>query len=333
MQTYESFNLYLNKFIEFENVYYFNYDNIYKNVSYKTYTNVELNKKINEILSNHFFPYTINFMYDWDNIYINAIRFILVKNSYAKFIIQNMHYFFFFVGIIYGLSIVFVLFSKQIIRFYNNSTLVFIIKRFFNQIEQQIGNFEDFMLLIILFSIIFLLNFCYFYNFNIGKIFNYFMTICLFFSIVIPARIIFYFGNSFIVYIKGSSLYKKSKVELIYDLTNLFAFFLRFLLQLIRLVLLFLFYFLIHEYIFDIPKNWLTNYSQTYAPNDQNNITLSIILILRWLFEFFDSLMTIFTQITAFFLISFWLFSFLYTTVLKKKMPNFKKTDIYKRMF
>lgn len=316
--------------MEFKYINYFNYDT---HISANRINNIAMDmNEIKNYLDNHVFYnyslYHVNHFYNTNNLAINYLKFIFIKNKYAFFNVNNFHYIAWSAIYLYCIFIFIMIFNKSLIKYFNNSTFVFLIKRFYNQLEQQIGNFEDFITLITLFSIIFLLNFCYFYNFNIGKMFNYTIAVCLFFAVAIPLRIVFYFGNSFIVYIKGASLYKKSKIELIYDLTNFFAFFLRFLLQLIRLVLLFLFYFLIHEYIFELPKNWLTNYANSYAYNDQNNITLTIVLIIRWVFEFFDSLMTIFTQITAFFLISFWLFSFLYTTILKKKLPNFKKFNI-----
>ena len=200
------------------------------------------------------------------------------NNVYLSILANYIYY----AIICFGLIIqIFMLFLKHIVNFFSHSLTQFILKKLKNQMEQNIGTFEDLYFILILFFSIFFFNFFYFFNFNIFKMFTYVFSITLYFVILIPLRIVFFMGASFMVFIKGSSIYKKLFIELLYDITGYLAFFMRFLLQCVRILLLFVFYFLLHEYVFEMPKHFLTDYANSFITHTSGNLFLSITLIVR----------------------------------------------------
>ena len=114
------------------------------------------------------------------------------------------------------------------------------------------------MIISLVFSAI-VLNICYGYLSATAIEFNIVVILIYTVFFLIPLRIILSFGSSFINFIRGAATSNKFSFELFNDSMMLFVFLVRFSLQAIRIILVYIFYFSIHEYIFILPKEYITN--------------------------------------------------------------------------
>lgn len=177
---------------------------------------------------------------------------------------------------------------------------------------------EDFEKVIILLSVFYLSLLLNFFNVINSNTILKSLLILFLLLVFTPVLLIFNFGINAITYIKGSATYKSLFIELVYDLINLVAFFLRFSLQFVRFLLIFIMYALFHEFIFELKKNIFINTS------DSGVYVLIVLNIVRFFFEILDSIFSFMTQTIAYILIIFWLLSFLYSY-------NYKKINLYSK--
>lgn len=232
-------------------------------------------------------------------------------------------------AVLYFFLLLFVI--KRIILDYLPSVGLLDLSQFYFEWEHNVGNGED-LLMIVSFTISLILWVCcYFYvssqTLNIFIVFLYLGIILIF----IPIRIALSFGSNLINYIKGTSESNKFSIELFSDTITLIVFFVRFSLQAVRLVLIFIFYFSIHEFVFSLPKEYFLNLSNSWSKWGRT-MGSCICDLFRWAFELLDSTISIANQIASFFFVIFWLFSYINTYELKRKklfwFKSFKITFI-----
>jgi hypothetical protein len=269
-------------------IYIHNFKNAYRFVFDKyrfsiLYDNLQVN----------FLQYNRNNFKSYNNINLiqdnNVLKFNYTSSS--LFLILN---FFFFVL----LTILFLFYNKNKFNFFFKKNDL-ILKKIFNFSEQNSGSMEDFEKVIILLSVFYLsllLNF-----FNVINSNSVLKSLLILFLLLVftPILLIFNFGINAITYIKGSASYKSLFIELVYDLINLVAFFLRFSLQFVRFLLIFIMYALFHEFIFELKKNIFINI------NESNVYVLILLNIIRFFFEILDSIFSFMTQTIAYILIIF----------------------------
>lgn len=145
--------------------------------------------------------------------------------------------------------------------------------------EHNVGNGEDLLMVVsFVFSVALLLLLyqyvtCAYIEVQIILVYIYVVFV------LIPIRIVLAFGCNFINYIRGCVSSSKYSTELFSDTMLLLVFFTRFSLQAIRIVLIYGFYFSLHEYVFILPKNYITFLLNKYESWGANLLSNTLTLI------------------------------------------------------
>lgn len=205
--------------------------------------------------------------------------------------------------------------------------------------EKELFSLDD---AIYLFAIMLIFIAAYFGSISIGILFKQYdvslflvSTPLLFlFLIGVPFNLLYDFGAFFLLYLRGVSTTKVLLFELAYDYIGVIAFFTRLLVQFVRLVLMFVVYFMMHEAvvvyqlgsgfsvfsgskyhdIFNLPitaKN-LTYYLTTTLPGQ----------IIYLMYETIHTMFVVTAQLAAFATIAFWLFLLFYSFFVFEKHEN-----------
>jgi len=143
------------------------------------------------------------------------------------------------------------------------------------------------------------------------------------------------FGLVFIVYIKSGSPTVIMFAEFLFDYVAMIAYFVRVLIQGIRLVLMFATYAAMHDYVLymDYSHNYLTGNESLWEELSNvdaslNSVTYFIFAvlpghILNWMYEVFHCFFVVTAQILAYFGMVFWLFLFLFTSFASEKQEDY----------
>lgn len=287
-----------------------------------------INSFVTNLISTHVSTTsTINY-YNYDLLQLALYNELFTNTLTLNFISTIYSY----VSVLFIFDVLIIFFIKctlyyiiLIISFSSITTLFFTsnslqsIRQFYFEFEHNVGNGEDLLMIISLIISIILLNFLYIY-FSSVDIYIYFIKSYLFILFaLIPFKILLMFGSNFLNYINGITTKSNFASSLYTDLINLLVFFIRFALQGIRLVLISIFYFSIHEYVFTMPIDYLTNWI-TFCEIYKENFFSLIFKFIRWAFELLDSTVSICNQTASFFFVIFWLFSYINTFELKEML-------------
>lgn len=259
--------------------------------------------------------------------YLYAFIKIFIKINLILFIIYSI----FLVSFIQN-------YLKQIILL-NNFVKLFIL----NESEKEVGPVDDFFF----FSILFLLVIS---SFIIGSIVTIILQTSIFIwmfgalfllailILTIPVNLFLDFGISFFVYIRGSSSSNNLIKELLFDIISTFTVFIRFVIQNIRFLFIFLAILELLEWVFSNNSSlFLLNYytnnnlfvnltSNDYGFSTKNfNLLLinTILFIILYFYYFLHLLFLLVVQITIYVGISIWLFFFLYSTKFLTKYEKY----------
>lgn len=250
---------------------------------------------------------------------------ILPYNSLTQFdLIANINQYFIIIN-------VFTLFTKQfyfltyILNYYIIMFLLFLIFSFsllrwqlfsaqFNFIylllltenEKELNAADDLIYVFVSFLLIFIYNFSIysFFSFtNVNLTFLYFMFFNLFFILIsIPLNVLVDYGFYFCIYIRGCSNSLIISYEIILDYINILAYWLRIIIQLIRLIVIFVTFYTFNEmyceyyYYYVLIFNPLTTFSQI-----SYNLIINIMyFLIHWFFEFWHLLFIFLLQSIAF---------------------------------
>ena len=216
--------------------------------------------------------------------------------------------------------------------------------------EEEISCMDD---LVMMFVLLFYIYGWYFFThfwFIATKIPEFVLLIYLFpflyyIIIGIPVFLLFDFGIFFIGYLKGVASTPVFILELIFDYVAVMAFFIRILVQGVRLLLMIFTYASLHDFIlfYNFNQNYMTGNEALL--DEWNNLSTNIgsfsyffffsILskLYYWLYELLHTFFVLTAQFTAFFAMVFWLFFFLYTFfVLEKQEAYFgEKRDFFQK--
>lgn len=227
--------------------------------------------------------------------------------------------------------------SKELKFFLVTST---ILQKVNDLSEQEYGSFDDFQVILVYLFCVFAMYGWIIFSWTIlnvnsgGWVFSSILIMTIF-LISLPIRLLFDMGVSFLMYIRGSSNSSNFLVELVFDFIGVTIVFTRFILQNIRLVLVFLAYFELFEWVvsgadFNIfLTNIYLNHNQTSIflyTSDYSFLSFIIgyfKLIMGYLYHLLHLIIVSFVQIGTYLLISFWLFFFLYTSSHKVMLDNY----------
>ena len=206
--------------------------------------------------------------------------------------------------------------------------------------EKEIGSFDDILLSLLIIVYVF----GWFFYIHIWTIlgsypelilFIYLLPILAYLIFGVPTVLLIDFGIYFLMFIRGCASSTSIIVELMYDYINFGAFYVRLSVQWVRLLIMYLTFIVMHDTIFfcNIQVTFFIGlfdymFETSYLLiNSIKTITYSFLssfytTFFRLLFELAHTLFVCTAQFLAFFAISFWFFSFLYTFFTLIKFEN-----------
>ena len=214
--------------------------------------------------------------------------------------------------------------------------------------EEEIASMDDMIVMMALLIYIFGWYFYAHFWFIATKIPEFIVLIYLFpflyyIIILIPTFLLYDFGIFFIAYLKGVASAPVFILELIFDYVAVMAFYIRILVQGVRLLLMVFTYASLHDFIlfynFD-NRLWTGNesildeWNNMWVSNGTFSYFFFFTLLARlyyWLYELLHTFFVLTAQFVAFFAMVFWLFFFLYTFFVSEKQEAYfnEKREFY----
>jgi hypothetical protein len=213
--------------------------------------------------------------------------------------------------------------------------------------EEEIGSMDDMLLT----SVILLYIFLWFFWINGWSYLSitpqlimsiYLFPFIYFIILFLPISLLYDYGSYFLTYLNGVGKSSVLMLELLFDYIAVSIFFLRLMVQNVRLVFMLFTYGELHELVvyFNIDRNliimnesFVDGWNKTKTNFNLSNWYLLLklpVILLNWLYELFHTFFMVIFQFIAFFAMIFWLFLFLYTMFVLETQENF---FTYKRMF
>ena len=294
----------------------------------------------------------------YNNIFINSYYYSLISNNYSYLIfsyntnlkIQTMFNLFYFIKLFIKFNIVlFCIYSLFLISYIQNYLKQILLLNNFiklfilNESEKEVGPVDDFFFFAILFLLVIS-------SFIVGSIITIILQTSIFIwmfgalvllailILTIPVNLFLDFGISFFVYIRGSSSSNNLVKELLFDIISTFTVFIRFVIQNIRFLFIFLAILELLEWVFSNNSSlFLINYytnnnlfvnlsgSDYFFSTKNFNLLVinSILFLLLYFYYFLHLLFLLVVQITIYVGISIWLFFFLYSTKFLSKYEKY----------
>jgi hypothetical protein len=330
--------IYFKKTLDYTGLYY---------ILKSEYFNYELTSLIYLYLYNY-----LDIYYDY-TIYYNQGLYYNIWNNKIN-IINYFNLFWFFYKLFKLNCLIFIIYSIFFLTYFENYIKQIIISNnlvklfILNENEKEIGSIDDFFF----FTIFFILTlFSFIFISIISIIFHSSIFIWVFGGLLlislliltIPLNLLIDFGISYFVYIKGSSISNNLVKELLFDIISVTIIFIRFLIQNIRFLFIFLAIFELLEWIFANNELFVLNnyFSNNIFVNNSifnynlsnKNINLllinSLLFIIFYFYYFLHLLFLLLVQIIIYIGISSWLFFFLYST---KFLGKYEKFFIIKKI-
>ena len=200
--------------------------------------------------------------------------------------------------------------------------------------EQEYGSYDDFKFFLFI-LIKMLIWYCWI--FFIGYTFTLqseskliLLTLSIMVTILtIPVRLLWDFGLSFAMYVRGAASSKNLIVEAFFDVIGVIIIFTRFIVQNIRFLMVFVAFFELFEWVFGSNEiNFILTYNLNFisSVNITSIVTPALIInllscflkvIIIYLYHLLHLIIVSFMQIGVYLMVSFWLFFFLYTSFFK----------------
>jgi hypothetical protein len=196
--------------------------------------------------------------------------------------------------------------------------------------EEEIGSMDDMLLTSVILLYIFLW-FFWIYSWSYISITPklvmsiYLFPFIYFIIFFIPFSLLYDYGSYFLTYLNGVGKSSVLMLELLFDYIAVSIFYLRLMVQNVRLIFMLFTYSELHELIvfYTVDKNLFLNNESFVDAWDKtktifNSSSLFLIFnlpayLLNWLYELFHTFFMVIFQFVAFFAMIFWLFLFLYT--------------------
>ena len=205
--------------------------------------------------------------------------------------------------------------------------------------EKEIAAFDD--LIAPIFFFFFLFGF-YFFSNSLFLFLNkpalififYFLPFFFCFFFGLPINLLIDFGLCFLIFLRGGAASSAYILELIFDYIGVLAFFVRLVVQLVRLIVMFFVYSVMHDAVIIEMSDFSVDFIKTSFWEDttnlfNNNFSASYYFfislpqrILYWIYEVIHTFFVVTVQFAAFFVIAFWLFLLFYTFFIFEKFEN-----------
>lgn len=200
--------------------------------------------------------------------------------------------------------------------------LQFTIFTYFADLEEEMGSADDGLFFFCIFALVII--WFFFFTVSGGFFFKQISWIVAFFlivgatSVLIPVFVLKNFGIAFAHYVRGAGRTSNLLVEVIMDIIAVSVMSIRFAVQNIRFVFIFLAFIELYEYVCDAM---LLQTGAVTLLNTNLNVFYSINFCLHFILQWFLYLyylghltLLFIAQLSIYFALSFWLFFFLYTT-------------------
>lgn len=213
--------------------------------------------------------------------------------------------------------------------------------------EKEIAGIDDLMIIFLVLFFVFGIYFLFYGFAQLSIYFNNYAIIYLIFPIlfffiyVAPVCVLFDFGIYLFVYLRGSGPTAMLAAELLYDIINTFAYFIRVFIQLARILLMLIAAGSLQEFIFYIGLDYRflimnESFIDTIYNIEFNSRSLSLffftkfpLFILYWIYEIFHTYFVVTIQTIAFFAMVFWLYFYLFTFFLVKVTKIILKLGVF----
>lgn len=275
------------------------------------------------------------------NPYISSFAFIIASNLFVEsflspisIVITTIILFFFLVLLI---SLYFSHYSSSV-KEENTIDQDYLVAAMSIEAEEEIASIDDtslvLVLLVYIFGWFFYVNGIYLLS-NIPEISLIFYNLpFLYYMIVLmPLFLLYDYGIYFIAYLRGSSTVSSLLMEALYDYIALAAFYIRLLVQNVRLLLMTFTYFSLYECIltyvsftswFNVYETLWENNSYTYTNYSSYYFLLKLpTQLIYWLYELGHTFFVITAQFVAFFAMAFWLYLFLFTMFVAEQQEKY----------
>ena len=313
------------------------FDNFFKNV----FNSFEINNifiyhpEYIFIFKNLLFNYYINFS---SNLYLSNISMFLDESYISPSMMLPQTFLIYFLVLIF-LSTYFSYFNNSV----SENNVVdhdFIAFNVTIEAEEEIGSIDDMVLTSVILLYIFLW-FFWIYSWSSLSITPqltmtfYLFPLIYFIIFFIPFSLLYDYGSYFLTYLNGVGKSPVLLLELLFDYIAVSIFYLRLMVQNVRLVFMLFTYSELHEliifYSFDknvLPSNEAYNNSWNNEKTFLNTSSWFLLFklplsILNWLYELFHTFFMVIFQFIAFFAMIFWLFLFLYTMFVAETQENY----------
>jgi len=283
--------------------------------------------------------YSLNYYYSYfSNIYMSLYSLNVVESFITPSMI--VFQFFFIIFLVMGFLMVYFNYYGTLSSEENLIDHDYLIFNITIEAEEEIGSIDDMLLASVILLYIFLWFFWIYSWSSISITPKLTMSVYLFpfiyyIIIFIPFSILYDYGIYFITYLNGVGKSSTLFVELLFDYIAVLIFYLRLIVQNVRLAFMLFTFIELHELVifYNLDKN-LFPLNESYVDSWDNSKTyfgsynyylLYTVpaLLLKWLYELFHTFFMVIFQFVAFFAMIFWLFLFLYTMFVSETQENY----------
>ncbi len=278
--------------------------------------------------------------------YINALDIHLYKLQYVltsyNYDLKNIYNLTFYLPLLLKLLLISSIFYylmlyiyKTIGNFITNKDNASTLFDYFSEIEEEVGSLDDILAYALVYlsvAISFLLTIFFVFFFKTSTFLVLLFNFILLVPILVPTFVIKNYGWGFLQYLRGVTRSSSLLFESFLDVVSMTSMYLRFFIQNIRFFFIFLAFFECYEFIylnllkdFSFLNIFLLDSNNLIFFNELNANLFSLLLLKIILFFYYvGHLATTFvSQLTSYFILSFWLFFFLYTSFSNEKGENY----------
>lgn len=317
--------------------------------------------EFNNFLENHpeyyliFKDYLTNYyFYYFSNFYVSLYSLNITESFLTP--VMVVFQFFFIISLILGFFIVYFNYYGTLSSEENLIDHDYLIFNVTIEAEEEIGSLDDMLLA----SVILLYVFLWFFWIHSWSSFSitprltmsvYVFPFIYYIIVFIPFSLLYDYGLYFLTYLNGVGKSSAMLIELMFDYIAVSIFYLRLIVQNVRLAFMLFTFIELHELVifYTSDKNLLPlnesfidswdNIKVYQNPSSYFLLTNSPVSLLKWLYELFHTFFMVIFQFVAFFAMIFWLFLFLYSMFVSETQENhftlkrFFRKDFYKERF
>lgn len=294
-------------------------------VSLTLYSNLLINNYYNALDTS---LYTLIYTY---TTYVSKLNTIYNVSTFLNFFFKlfiffNIFYYIFFYA------------YKLVANVAGNQDLFSTIFDYFSETEEEIGSLDDFLvygLIYLTIAVSFLLSIFFVFFFKTSTFLIILFNFILLVPALVPTFVIKSYGWGFLQYLRGVTRTSSMLFESFLDLVSTISMYLRFFIQNIRFFFIFLAFFECYEFIYvTLARDFsfinvtclnfdLSNYSLFFTELNEAVITTLLIKLALLLYYVGHLSITFVAQIANYFVLSFWLFFFLYTSFSYEKGESY----------